>query len=908
MQRFWKAKPSPEPIGFYPWDVIHYAMPYASKNNRVHVIFNIFYRMLTSTDISPFTIISAEGVIFKVFQLRIASFRLAGVALPDIPTCFMTCQKWFCVAGAISLHRFQKMRSISLGRRSTLDTSDVILRGRRSTLDLSCCVFSANRIVSAARSGDKVQIRWQGWHFVTCHENRRTPRTKRRFCSRSMRKLVGKRWFWTCKVWNVRTSRTKCSLWCSNMSRLESLASLVPSVSMGVAAKPILVEGFKTKCNVVLRGRRGTSWHSNMFHDLSKMVLCGRRNTFAPFSEDAFHFPWQAQHFGHLRCHFGWQAQHFRRVVLLALLQLAMSGLHDVVTLTTPHSTLCTPHFTLHTLHSTLYTLQPQFPSSHSTLYTLHSTLYTPHSTLYTPHFTLHTPHFTLCTPHFKLNTLHSTLYTLHCALRTLNVTLNTAHFPLYTLHLTLYTPHSTLYTPHLTLYTLHSTLYTPHFTLHTLHLKLHTPHSHTLHFALYTLHSTLFTAHSTLYILHFTLHTLHPTLYTPHFTLYTPHFTFFTPRSTLYTPQFALAFSSPTTMIPGVVILRVGIRVRGLHLVFFRMSLKKDNVFSPHCHVGFLFFLLHPASAASSSAAATSSTQHHQHIISTTPSTQHHQHNIIYTTPSTQHHRHNTINTTPSTQHHQHIIINTTSSRRHHLHNICNTTPSTLHHQKQHHQHNIINTPSKQHHQHYTTYTTSSKTPSSTQHHQHDTIKKTPSTQHHQHTIINNTINTTPSRKHHQHNTINTPSSAQHHQHNTINTTPSTQHHQHNISLILRGRCSIRCSAREVRGSPATIEYFGRRLLLRGRCSTWSTSVSFCVAGAAFGAPPERSAEVRRRLNTMAWTPAAFARKVQELEDLSLILSGRCSTRSTPVPFCVAGAALSASQSHFAWQVQHSE
>ena len=44
-------------------------------------------------------------------------------------------------------------------RRSTLDTSGVILRGRRSTLDVSCCVFFVNLIVSAAQSGDKVPIR-----------------------------------------------------------------------------------------------------------------------------------------------------------------------------------------------------------------------------------------------------------------------------------------------------------------------------------------------------------------------------------------------------------------------------------------------------------------------------------------------------------------------------------------------------------------------------------------------------------------------------------------------------------------------------------------------------------------------------------------------------------------------------
>ena len=80
-------------------------------------------------------------------------------------------------------------------------------------------------------------------------------------------------------------------LWCSNMSR------------------------FKTGCNVVLCGRRGTLWHSNMFHDVSKAVLCGRRKNLATFSEDALHFWWQAQHFEDLRCHFAWQARHFRRVV-----------------------------------------------------------------------------------------------------------------------------------------------------------------------------------------------------------------------------------------------------------------------------------------------------------------------------------------------------------------------------------------------------------------------------------------------------------------------------------------------------------------------------------------------------------------------------------------------------------------
>ena len=105
-------------------------------------------------------------------------FFVAGVALRDIPTCFTTCQKSLFVAGAILLLRFEKMRCIGRGRRNTLDSSDVILRSRRSTLDVSCCVFFSNRIASAARSGDRVQIPWQVWHFVTCHDNRQKPRTK----------------------------------------------------------------------------------------------------------------------------------------------------------------------------------------------------------------------------------------------------------------------------------------------------------------------------------------------------------------------------------------------------------------------------------------------------------------------------------------------------------------------------------------------------------------------------------------------------------------------------------------------------------------------------------------------------------------------------------------------------------
>ena len=44
-----------------------------------------------------------KSIAFRAFQRRIAIFRVAGVALCDISTCFMTCQTSFCVAGVILL-------------------------------------------------------------------------------------------------------------------------------------------------------------------------------------------------------------------------------------------------------------------------------------------------------------------------------------------------------------------------------------------------------------------------------------------------------------------------------------------------------------------------------------------------------------------------------------------------------------------------------------------------------------------------------------------------------------------------------------------------------------------------------------------------------------------------------------
>ena len=173
-----------------------------------------------------------------------------------------------------------------------------------------------------------------------------------------------------------------------------------------------------------------------------------------------------------------------------------------------------------------------------------------------------------------------------------------------------------------------------------------------------------------------------------------------------------------------------------------------------------------------------------------------------------------------------------------------------------------------------------------------------TPSTHHHQHNIIN----TTPSTQHHQPDTINTTLSTQRHQHNAINTTPSTQQQSHFAWQVQHAEHLQRGPRKSgddwVLWTRAAFAWQAQNLehlslILRGRCSTRSTST--------------KSAEVRRRLlwtpiafvwqvqhlERMLWTPAAFAWHAQHLEHLSFILRGRRSTWSTSVSFSVAGASL---------------
>ena len=195
---------------------------------------------------------STKGDTFGAFQRRVASFRVAGMALCDIPTCFMTCHKSFCMAGAILLPLFQKMRWIFRGRRITLDTSDVILRGRRKTLDVSCYVFFATRNCQPCAKW------WQGANSVAGVE----------FCDRwwksteashetSILRSVRKK---TCRKTSIlklqsvtfeEVSHEMLVLMLQHVSsRVAGFCGAV-AVSMGEAAKPIFVECSKTGCHVI---------------------------------------------------------------------------------------------------------------------------------------------------------------------------------------------------------------------------------------------------------------------------------------------------------------------------------------------------------------------------------------------------------------------------------------------------------------------------------------------------------------------------------------------------------------------------------------------------------------------------------------------------------------------------------
>ena len=73
---------------------------------------------------------------FSKGSKRVAmSFCVAGVACRDVPTCFKTCRKSFCVSGALLLHRFPKMMMKFFN-----ENRIVLTRGKDKSL--SCAAFA----------------------------------------------------------------------------------------------------------------------------------------------------------------------------------------------------------------------------------------------------------------------------------------------------------------------------------------------------------------------------------------------------------------------------------------------------------------------------------------------------------------------------------------------------------------------------------------------------------------------------------------------------------------------------------------------------------------------------------------------------------------------------------------------
>ena len=474
-------------------------------------------------------------------------------------------KKSFFVAGAILLLHFQlKMCCIFRGRRSTLDPSDVIFRGRRSTLDVSCCVFSVNLIVSAARSGDKVQIPWQAWHFVTCHENRWKFRTKCRICSRSKRKLVGKRWFRRCEVWKlpclclISTCYQMCSchfawlVWhfvTFHMCEVQDCREAEVAVPMGKSAKTYLFRRVTRCAHVILRGWCGTLWHSICVRCKTVVRLklpCqwekSHKRVFFDVSEDVVTSFCVAgvtlcdiTHVWGARPSWGWSCRAYGKNCTnvsvstcqkMCFCRLAWHAWH-FVTFHVCEAQDCREAEVAVPMGKSAktYLFRRVTRCAHVILRGWCGTLW--HS---------------ICVRCKTVVRLKSPCQSEKSHKRVFFDVSEDVLMSLCVASVALCdTPHFTLHTPHFTLHTLHSTLHTLQSTLQTLHSTLHTPHSNSLHSTLYTLHSTLHTfhtLHSTLYIPHFTLDPPHSTIYTSHFTLSTPHSTLY---AHTYTPHFTL-------------------------------------------------------------------------------------------------------------------------------------------------------------------------------------------------------------------------------------------------------------------------------------------------------------------------------------------------------------------------------
>ena len=265
---------------------------------------------------------SAKVLTFGGFKPCIASFRVPGVALRDIPTCFITCRKSFCVAcvaGAVFLRQFQRM--IFIFRCSTLDVSMFMLRGTRRTLGVSCCVF-----LRIALSGLRQVV-------TTC----------KRVAGVGHRESV--------------ILRGRGNIWCR---------SIVCGISFCMAGAV-----FRTLYTL----------HSALCTDTPHSTLYTPH-----FTLYTLHSTLYTSHFTLNTLHPTLYTPHFTLYTLQSTLYILHFTLHTPeFTLYILNFTPYTPHFTFYTPHFTLYTPHSTIPTSHSTHNIPHSTFhFLPRSTLCT--------------------------------------------------------------------------------------------------------------------------------------------------------------------------------------------------------------------------------------------------------------------------------------------------------------------------------------------------------------------------------------------------------------------------------------------------------------------------------------------------------------------------------------------
>ena len=271
----------------------------------------------------------------------VMSFRVAGVAIRDIPTCFMTCQTWSCVAGATFLRRFQKMH----------------------------CIFRADALWRSPMS-----ICWPARHF------RRV--VLRFFASRNV------------------TAAPSGDTHHSTLYILHPLQSTLYNLNSTLHTLHFTLHTFNFTLSIPHFHLYTPHFTLTLYTSHFPLHTLHLTLDTSHFTLYTFHFPLHTSHFP-LYTHTLYTPHLSLYTPHSSLSHLALCALH--FRLHTLHSTLHILHSTLytHTLHSTLlYILHFTHHTLHSTLDTLHYTL---RSTLQTLHFTLYTPHCIFLTPRSTL-------------------------------------------------------------------------------------------------------------------------------------------------------------------------------------------------------------------------------------------------------------------------------------------------------------------------------------------------------------------------------------------------------------------------------------------------------------------------------------------------------------------------